>query len=173
MLLYYFSKCISIHILRTLREGQVLSIIYHIDKEKRITLAVWDGAITEEKLLAHSRKLLADPDWPGKRRLHLSDLGTTSAYINIDEISIKKVLAFLGKFPNKIAKEKMAMVANEAYQMSNIFQRLISKYPLTVIAFNSLDTACTWLDIDADESECALQQLRAKAREGTDTQGQT
>lgn len=86
-----------------------MSNIYRVDKEKGITLAVWDGAVMEEKLQAHLRKLPADPDWAGKRRLPLSDLWTT----------------------------------------------------------------CTWLNINAEESERVLQQLRAKDREGTATQGKT
>jgi hypothetical protein len=108
------------------------------------------------------RKLPVDPDWPGKRRLYLNDLRTISAYINIDVISIKKVVAFLRKFPNKMANVKMAMVANKACQISNIFQRLLSKYPLTGAAFNSLDTPCTWLNINAEESERAYSNCEPK-----------
>ena len=116
------------------------------------------------------RRLVADPDWPAKKRLHLTDLRTTSA-MNIDETTLKKVVAFVGKFPNKIAKMKMAMVADEAYQKSNIFQHLMSTFPLTVIAFNSLETACTWLGLNAQNTELALQQLRVRLRGGTDQPG--
>ena len=117
-----------------------MSIISRVDKEKGITLAKWDGAVTEEKMLANLRKLVADPDWSAKRRLYLNDLRTISVYITIDVTSIKKVLAFLRKFPNKMANVKMAMVSNEVCQISNIFQRLMLKYPLTGTAFYSLDT---------------------------------
>ena len=139
-----------------------MSIISRVDKEKGITLAMWDGAVTEEKMLANLRKLVADPDWPAKRRLYLSDLRTISVYITIDVTSIKKVLAFLRKFPNKMANVKMAIVTNEVCQISNFFQRLMSKYPLTGTAFNSLDPPCTWLNINAEESERACSNCEPR-----------
>ena len=148
-----------------------MSIIYRIDREKGITLSIWDGAVTEDEVLDHLHQLVADPDWPTIKRLHLTDLRTTTAYLNIDETIIKKMVALLGKSPGKLAKLKMAMVANEAFGISNIFQRLMSIYPLSMISFNSLDTACTWLGINAVDTEGALDQLRARAREGTSQRG--
>ena len=148
-----------------------MSIIYRIDREKGITLSIWDGAVTEDEVLDHLRRLVADPDWPTIKRLHLTDLRTTTAYLNIDETIIKKMVALLGKSPGKLAKLKMAMVANEAFAISTTFQRLMSIYPLSMIAFNSLDTACTWLGMNTADTERALEQLRARARAGTGQQG--
>jgi hypothetical protein len=150
-----------------------MSIVYRIDNEKGIIFAVWDGAVTEDELLAHMRRLTLDPGWPSRKRMQLTDLRTTTAYTNIDETSLKKLVAFLGKSRDKIAKMKIALVASEAYHISNVFQHLMADFPLSIIAFNSLDTACTWLGISALETGRTLEQLRAEARGGAGQQGKS
>lgn len=148
-------------------KGMKMGTTYHIDKKLGITFAVWDGSVTEDELMVHLRQLTADPDWPGKNCMQLSDLQATSLSTYLDETKLKKVVAFLNKFRGRFTNMKMARVAHEAYQMSNIFQHLMMIYPVSVIAFNGLSTACTWLGVDSRVAEHPLQQLRSRLREGT------
>jgi len=144
-----------------------MGILYHIDKEMGIAFTVWEGAVTEQEQMAHLNRIAADPSWSVKNRLLLVDLRTTNAYKNFDETTLKRVVAYLSERRANIANMKIAIVAHEAYEMSNLFQRLVKIFPLTVIVFNDLHTACTWLGMDAGKAEHTLQQLRSKLREGS------
>jgi hypothetical protein len=130
-----------------------MSIVYHIDKEKGITVVLWDGVITADAFLAHVRRLSADADWPPSRRLHLSDLRNAALDASMDEATIEKAAEIYGKHQNKIANMKVAIVAGEPFNKAVIFERAISRYGATAIVFNFLDTACTWLGIEAAEIE--------------------
>jgi hypothetical protein len=57
---------------------------------------------------------------------------------------------------------KTAIVAADAFEKAVTFERFIYRY-MSVIVFNSLNTACVWLGIQTDEAERALQSLRAQA----------
>ena len=144
-----------------------MGILYRIDKEQGIAFTVWDGAITPDEQMAHLQRMAADPDWPAKNRMLLVDLRTTTAYKNFDDTTLKRVVAYLSERRANIANMKIAIVAHEAYEMSNLFQRLVKIYPLTMIVFNDLHTACTWLGVDAGKAEHTLQQLRSQLREGS------
>ncbi|HVO77104.1 MAG TPA: hypothetical protein VMT60_03880, partial [Candidatus Bathyarchaeia archaeon] len=122
--------------------------------------------VTAEDFLANVRRVSSDPDWPPSGRLHLSDLRNVSADVSIDVGTIKKAVDIYVQKPERIADLKVAIVASEVFAKAAIFERLMSLYRLSVIVFNSLDTACTWLGIDADEAERTLQEMGAQSRAG-------
>jgi hypothetical protein len=59
---------------------------------------------------------------------------------------------------------KVAIVAGNTFLKAVAFERVLLRYGASVIVFNSLDTAGTWLGIEVDAVECTLQQLRVQAR---------
>jgi hypothetical protein len=61
---------------------------------------------------------------------------------------------------DKIAGSKVAFVADAAFEKSSTFRRFMSIYPLSMIVFNDLDTACTWLGIDLHETERMIEEIR-------------
>jgi len=143
-----------------------MSIVYRIDKEKGFTAVLWDGVVTADAFLAHVRRLSADADWPPPRRLHLSDLRTTSLDASMDEATIEKAAEIYANQQNKIAGMKVAIVAGEPFNKAVIFERAISRYGASAIVFNFPNIACKWLNIIGDEVAHALQQLRDQLRGG-------
>jgi hypothetical protein len=58
----------------------------------------------------------------------------------------------------------VAIVASEAYTKAVAFERVLLRYGASVVVFNFLENACTWLGIEAEEIERLLRQLRGQAR---------
>jgi hypothetical protein len=110
-------------------------------------------------------RLLVDADWPPDK--HLSDLQTTIVDASIDEAILEKASDLFGKHP-KISNLKVAIVADKAFKEAVVFERLILRYMPSVIVFNNLETACTWLGIEVDRAAPALRSLRSLSRGGTD-----
>jgi hypothetical protein len=84
----------------------------------------------------------------------------------MDEAALEKAADLYGQDPQKIANMKAAIVAGDAFQKAVTFERLITRYGASVIVFNSLATACTWLNLNEGEVKGALQDLRLQLRDG-------
>jgi hypothetical protein len=141
-----------------------MTILYHIDKQAGVTYVVWDGVVAAESYIAHVKKLLADPDWPPARGLHLSDLRSTSLDSSIEKAVLAKAVGMFSEHP-KIATVKTAIVAHEAFHQALLYERLISPIEPSVIVFHNLDTACMWLGTDSEAAARELNSLRSRARE--------
>ena len=59
---------------------------------------------------------------------------------------------------------KVAIVASEAFKKAVAFERVLLRYGASVVVFNFLENACTWLGIAAEEIERRLRQLQGQAR---------
>jgi hypothetical protein len=145
-----------------------MGIKYRIDQKKGITLALWEGLVTAEEFLAHVRRLTSDPDWPPPRRLHFADLRSTSLDASIDEGILETAADLYARRLERLAGMKAAIVAGslQAYTKAVVVERLADRYGASVIVFNGLDTACTWLGVEVEEVEGALQELRAGLTSG-------
>src|SRR5262245_60215869 len=124
-----------------------MSILYRIDKAEGYTLVLWDGVVTAGEFLAHAQRLSSDPDWPPPGRRHLACLNTATLDPSLDEGVVKMAAGLFGRQPDKLARMKVAIVADTAFWISAGFQRFISKYGASSIVFNDLVRACTWLDL--------------------------
>ena len=141
-----------------------MTIIYHIDKQAGITYVVWDGIVAAKQYLSHVKKLLADPDWPPARGLHLSDLRSTSIDATIDKAVLEQAVGMFAEHP-KISTIKTAIVAHGAFHQALLYEQLISPYEPSVIVFHNLNTACIWLGADSESAAQAIKSLRARARD--------
>lgn len=137
-----------------------MGIVYRIDKEKGISFALWHGVITADEFLTHAQRLLADPDWPAHRALHLSDLQTAHVDDSVDDAVLEKAASLFGSHP-KLSNLKVAILAQEEFERAVSFERFFLRYRSSMIVFNSLETACIWLGIDLKVAALALQSLRA------------
>src|ERR1041385_1355213 len=140
-----------------------MSIIYRIDKELAVTFVLWDGLVTADEFLSHVQRLITDAAWLPQKYSHLSDLQTASLAAAIDETVLAKAADLFGKHP-KLANLKGAIIANQEFRKATVFERLISRYEPSVIVFNDLETACTWLGIDVNRVTQTLQSLRSQSR---------
>src|SRR5262245_39803671 len=141
-----------------------MSIVYRIDQEKGYTIVLWEGVVTADEFLTHVRRLSSDAAWPPPGRLHLSDLHTASLDASMDAAILQAAADLYGQHPAKIARLKVAIVADSAFWHAVEFERIIAQYGAVAIVFNALPTACTWLDLDASDVECLLQHMRTQAR---------
>jgi hypothetical protein len=144
-----------------------MSIVYRIDKEIGITYVVWDGPIGAEEMTAQVRRLIADPDWPPEKRLHLVDLQTANLDDTITETVLREAAELYSSDRERIGTLRQAIVAGEAFMKSRLFESFMPAGP-TVIVFNNVQTACAWLGISGEETDWALRQLRDEARGITD-----
>jgi hypothetical protein len=138
-----------------------MTIAYRIDKESGATIVLWSGVVTEDEFLSHVRRLSSNPDWPPPRRLHLADLQTALLDASMDKATLEAAAALYGQHHTKLKDMKAAVVAGEPFWKAVDFELLISQYGASVIVFNSLSTACTWLGIHADQVDKTLRQLQA------------
>jgi hypothetical protein len=141
-----------------------MSIVYRIDKEKGLAVVLWEGVVTADDFLAHVRRLCSDADWPPPQRLHLSHLGFTSLDASMDAAIIEKAAHLYGNHLQTGVNLKVAIVASEAFKKAVAFERVLLRYGVSVVVFNFLENACTWLGIEAEEIERTLRQLRGQAR---------
>lgn len=140
-----------------------MAIVYHIDRDEGISFTLWDQTVGADEYLAHVRRLVADPDWPPNGNRHLSDLRTSTLDVSIDEAVLKTTAGLFGGHPH-ISNLRAAFVANEAFRKAAMFERFIREYGTAMVVFNSLDTACTWLDIDPARAAAVMQSLRDLSR---------
>ena len=97
-----------------------MSIVYRIDKEKGLTLVLWEGVVTADDFLAHVRRLTSDADWPPPKRLHLSHLWFTSLDASMDDAIIDKAAHLYGNHLETGENMKVAIVASEAFKRPTI-----------------------------------------------------
>jgi hypothetical protein len=140
-----------------------MSIVYGIEDDMGAALVVWDGPSRAESFQAHARRLMSDPRWPARAGRHLADLRTAVLDASIDQAVLKAIADLYGTHP-RIAQIRAAVVVGEAFEKAEAFAHFISGYRPSVIVFNSLDIACTWLGIRVDEAEPRLERLRREAR---------
>lgn len=138
-----------------------MSIAYRIDKERGITFVLSNGLITADALLAHAREITADPDWPPSKRLHLSDLRGATVDVSINTVALAQMAHIFMAHPGKMTRLKVALVADKAFGESVFVRHLLSQVGTSVIVFNDLATACTWLGIEVEQAQRSFEPLRA------------
>jgi len=140
-----------------------MGITHVCDREKNIIFIVWDGAVTADDWLNQAPKLLAEPDWPNISRL-IADVHTATDTASITDTVIEKITALYGARPEIVSKKRLAILANDLFGKARRFGTLLSRYGTSVIVFNRLSTACTFLGIDPTDTGQILDQLRARLR---------
>jgi len=82
----------------------------------------------------------------------------------MDDAIIDKAAHLYGNHLKEGENMKVAIVASEAFKKAVAFERVLLRYGASVVVFNFLENACTWLGIAAEEIERILQQLQGQAR---------
>ncbi len=141
-----------------------MSITYRLDREKGIGYTCWIGTITADEFLVQTRRNLQDPYWPPERGLLLIDLRNAWLDRTIDESIIHQILNDYSEGRERIQNLRVAIAANSLFETAKVFERIASGYSASVIVFNDLDTACTWLGVDLQAAEKTLQEMREQVR---------
>jgi len=78
----------------------------------------------------------------------------------MDESTLQQAAEMYGSHPEKIRNMRVAIVAGEDFDKAVAFERIIARYGAAAIVFNFPDTARLWLDLDAEDVDRSLRQLR-------------
>jgi len=124
---------------------------------------VWDGKVTVDDWRGHLEEVFADPDWPAGTR-NLTDLRSAdvSAITPEDRASIVTMYA---PYADKVRGMKSATVAGDNFDVSREFEDRKEPAGLSLIVFNDLLNACTWLGIDKTAAQATITELRQGLRE--------
>jgi hypothetical protein len=141
-----------------------MGIAYRCDTRTGLTVAVWDGEITDDERRQHMAKLAADPDWANSRRL-ITDLTRVPNESRPTGNQIAEAAeVFLDQLAAPIADVKWAVVADRTFGDARNFGAQIEGEVRRMIVFNSVRTACVWLGVDAGDVQIIIDNLRQQVR---------
>src|SRR5690349_9774711 len=115
-----------------------MGIAYRIDTEIGITYAVYDGIIGEAEAIENEQRLIADPDWPPVRKLHLSDVTTMVPDPSLPQATMAQLEEMWREQAQKMDGFKIAVVATGTFDQAAQFRPAVSPYGTSLIVFNSL-----------------------------------
>ena len=132
---------------------------YTIRKEERLVIEVWVGKITKNELLEHERKHIKDPDLPSAPRV-LIDI--TAAHFDpaIGNKEIEEFVDLYREHRDKTAGAKVAVVAEQEFQIAKKYESKAMRLAIDVIVFNEIDNACTWLGVNMREAQQWIHSKR-------------
>jgi hypothetical protein len=127
-----------------------MPIGYKVAHGGKLIVEVWTKQISKREMLAHNEKSLNDPAiLPG--RSEFVDL-TRAEGPRIGEMELRELIEGYRSHTAKMVDINIAIVATgEQFDQARIFERLTTPHLITVVVFNGVDTACTWLGLDEAE----------------------
>jgi len=139
-----------------------MGIAYRLDRVQGLMTIVWDGKVTADEWRTHLEAVFEDPDWPAGPA-NLTDLRSAdvSAITASDQADI---VALYGPHLDKVRGMKSAAVAGDNFEASTEFGNLNEPPGLSLIVFNDLVTACTWLGVDKSAAQATVTELRQELR---------
>ncbi len=146
-----------------------MGIVYRIDQDRGLAVVVWDGRVTADEFLAHTRRLLADTEWPPREGRHLADLRSAILDRSAVSYAVEDAVDLIGTHP-KVEGLRVAIVAGDAFVQAavdafietGVFERLIPGHRPLMLVFDSLNPACEWLGVDASNVGRSLQSLKTQ-----------
>jgi len=142
-----------------------VSVIYSTDKRNNIIYIVWDGEINADTWLNQVSALSAEPDWPSISRV-VNDTRTASTHVSPDDI--KNAAELFGVQPTALRNKQVAVIANHMFDTALEFSHLMEPYGVSMIIFNELNTACTFLGLHTPTASQRLDELRLQLRSSSD-----
>jgi hypothetical protein len=130
-----------------LREVQLMPCRYLVALDGKVVLERWTGTVTRHELMTHKQQQVDDPSIKLAASV-LSDCTGAVFAIAPEEIS---ALSAMDKDPDSTLKIRRYafLVNNDTYDKARQFSDQVNQYGKSVIIFNSLDVAASWLGLDA------------------------
>jgi hypothetical protein len=141
---------------------EFVGVSYRIDKSQGLTTVVFDGRVTGSQWRSHLEAIFEDPEWPPGTR-NLTDLRSA----DVSEVTVSdraEMLAMYGPHLDKVRGMKSAAVAGDNFEASRQFEERKEPAGLSLIVFNDLLNACTWLGIDKTVAQSTVADLRNEIR---------
>jgi len=137
-----------------------VGIAYGHGAPSGLSVSVWDGEITAEHRRAHMALLASDPHW-GTGHLLLTDLtGVCPSSTPSSERVFEAANAFRWRLTAKSMHSKWAVVANHTFEQALQFGAHIEADAPRLIVFDTLASACRWLEVELDDVAAIVAVLR-------------
>jgi hypothetical protein len=135
-----------------------MPIGYKVAHGGKLVVEVWTKQITMRDLLVHHDASLNDPAILPDRAEFI-DL-TRASGPRIGETEIAQFVGDYRAHATKMVNTNIAIVATgEQFDQARIFERLSMPHLVTVVVFNEVDTACTWLGVDETEIRSLVRDV--------------
>lgn len=144
------------------RYAPAMGIAYRLDKSQGLMTFVWDGNVTAADWRAHLESIFDDPNWPAGPR-NLTDLRSADIS-SITAADQAEIVALYAPHADKLRGMKSAAVAGDNFESSTEFGNQNEPPGLSLIVFNDLVTACTWLGVDKAIAQATVTELRQELR---------
>ena len=139
-----------------------MGIGYRLDKSQGLMTIVWDGPVTVADWRGHLQAIFDDPDWP-VGPLNLTDLRSADIS-SITAADREDIVAMYVPHLDKLRGMKSAAVAGDNFEPSTEFESQNQPPGLSLIVFNDLLNACTWLGADKAVAQATITELRLELR---------
>lgn len=138
-----------------------MPIGYKIAHGGRLLVEVWSGPITREDLMSHHERYLNDAGIvPG--RAEFVDI-TRASGPRIGEEEIEQFVDGYRAHSAKMINTNIAIVASGAgFDQALMYERMSTPHLITVVVFNEINTACTWLGADEREVRALVRDVLAE-----------
>jgi hypothetical protein len=139
-----------------------VGIAYRLDKAQGLMTIVWDGKVTADDWRAHLEAMFDDPEWPVGSR-NLTDLRSADVSTITPE-DRAQIVTMYGPHADKVRGMKSAAVAGDNFDVSREFESEKEPAGMSLIVFNDLLNACTWLGVDKNVAQTTVTELRQEIR---------
>ena len=127
-----------------------MPIGYKITHGGKLTVKVWTKQVSTSEMLAKSQEFLNNPAVL-PNRVELVDV-TRATTPHIGEMELRQLFDGYQAHKQKLVNTNIAIVATgEEFDKARIYEQLSTPHLVTVVVFNEMDTACTWLGVDEAE----------------------
>ena len=136
-----------------------MPVEYVVLNQGTMVVELWTRTISHDEVLAHGRRHLSDSSIARGASV-LVDAVNASFETTLE--AVHEVTDLYRRFGEELSVKKSALLVNRlTHDRAKLYERQASDCGVTVILFNSLDVACTWLGIDVTVASTELKKLRA------------
>jgi hypothetical protein len=137
-----------------------MPIKYIVVDNGNLVIERWKGKISHDELLEHERQQLKDRSIKRGAKVLVDAREASLPETTIN--GIRELADLYVKLQNRATTSKCALlVSNSIWPQAKAFELGGERYGLTIITFNDLSTACSWLGIDLDMAKDHLKELSA------------
>ena len=130
---------------------------YLIAMDGIAVVELWTGEVTLDELIAHKQRLSRDPSIKAGASV-LSDF--TRATIEISPDGVRKLSEMDNDARGNAAISRYAFLVDyDVYDEAQLFADEVNSHGKSVIVFNSLELAATWLGMDFEKVREILQSV--------------
>jgi hypothetical protein len=136
-----------------------MGIAYRYVEGANLIVTVWDGRVTSAEWTDLACRQADDSTFLRARR-RLTDARTA----NVSNLA-DNALAISARFQGNIGGVRLAVVTNFSREIAHKAENSPDARDITSIAFNNIETATAWLDVDTDIVSAAIRLLHGVLRD--------